>query len=337
MLGIGKKRQDAGAGQPAAQTKSIHIKPIVVRPTKPVPQTKIAPQSPSGSPLQPSRKGKGGWTFKAYLEGVASKHVGLESSLKAAHVKGSLYDFIKRMLLVSLVLSILIGAVIFALLYKDGQNIAVSVLLGAVITVAAFQMVFNSFLNYPKGKSKVSTKLIERDIIFAARDMMISLRSGMPLFNAITYVSTGYGDSSLEFKKIIERVQVGTPLVDAIDEVIAQTKSPSFRRLLLQASVSIRSGADVLGSLQSVVDQLSQERIITMRTYGQKLNLISMMYMLFGIILPSMGIAVFIILTTFIPLFTITTTILLFALVGIFFIQVIFLKVIKDSRPAFSA
>ena len=42
----------------------------------------------------------------------------------------------------------------------------------------------------------------------------------------------------------------------------------SFKRVMLQASVSIKAGADVVSSLQSIIDQLSQERVIELRRYG---------------------------------------------------------------------
>ena len=70
--------------------------------------------------------------------------------------------------------------------------------------------------------------------------------------------------------------------------------------------------------------------------YGQRLNAIAMFYMLFGIIMPSMGIAVLTILTTFIAVFTVNTTILEASLVGMIFLQIIFLKMITGSRPVFS-
>ena len=47
----------------------------------------------------------------------------------------------------------------------------------------------------------------------------------MPLFNAITSVSSGYGDASKEFAKIVEKVQLGTPLEDAMDQTVSESKS----------------------------------------------------------------------------------------------------------------
>jgi flagellar protein FlaJ len=211
-----------------------------------------------------------------------------------------------------------------------------TVIFSVLIAVGSFYMAFQTFLNFPTRKSGGSAKSIERDILFAARDMIISLRSGMPLFNAITSISSGYGEASKEFAKIVEKVQLGTSLEDAIDQTVSESKSVSFRRIMLQAAVSIRAGADVVGALQSVIDQVSQERIIELRRYGQRLNAIAMFYMLFGIIMPSMGIAVVTILTTFIAIFTVNVTVLEFALVGIIFLQIVFLKMITSSRPVFT-
>ncbi len=166
--------------------------------------------------------------------------------------------------------------------------------------------------------------------------MIISLRSGMPLFNAITSVSSGYGEASKEFAKIVQRVQLGSPLIETIDEVMANTKSNSFKRLMLQASISIKSGADIVSAFQSTIDELTLERQIELRRYGQKLNALSMFYMLFGIIFPSMGIAVVTILTTFISIFTVTDTILYAVLIGIVFLQIVFINLISSSRPIFA-
>ncbi len=285
----------------------------------------------------PSKVRAGGMpSLKTYLEGIGAKKKGLESALREQGVKVGLYEFVRNMLFASLALGVILGATIILLFQHIGLQQPQSIVLGALLGVVSFYVAFQTFLDFPTHKSKATSKNIERDILFAARDMIISLRSGMPLFNAITSVSTGYGDASKEFAKIVERVQLGVPLEDAIDQTVSESKSKSFRRLMLQAAVSIRAGADIVSALQSVIDQLSQERIIELRRYGQRLNAIAMFYMLFGIILPSMGIAVITILTTFIAIFTVDTTVLELAIVGIIFLQIVFLELITSSRPVFS-
>lgn len=274
--------------------------------------------------------------LRLYLEGVGAKKKGLESALRNQGIKTSLYEFVRNMFIAALALGVILGGTLFILFQYVGMALPQTVVFSVLIGVLSFYMAFQTFLNFPTQRSRGSTKSIERDILFAARDMIISLRSGMPLFNAITSVSSGYGEASKEFAKIVERVQLGTSLEDAIDQTVSESKSTSFRRIMLQAAVSIRAGADVVSALQSVIDQLAQERIIELRRYGQRLNAIAMFYMLFGIIMPSMGIAVVTILTTFIAIFTINVTVLEFALVGIVFLQIVFLKLITSSRPVFT-
>ncbi|MEM0147507.1 MAG: type II secretion system F family protein [Candidatus Micrarchaeaceae archaeon] len=274
--------------------------------------------------------------FRMYIESIGNKHKNIEVALRAQGMKESVYEFIKRMLIAAILMSAIIVIAMSLILINIGVEIAIALILSILMGVALFRVLFNGFLNFPTQKGKNNSKLVERDILFAARDMIISLRSGMPLYNAIMAVSTGYGEASKEFAKISQKAQIGVPLVDAIDQTIEESKSQSFKRLMLQASVSIKSGADVVASLQGVIDELTQERNIELRRYGQKLNALAMFYMLFGVILPSMGIAVITILTTFIAIFTVNLTVLEAALVGIIFLQVVFLQLIKSSRPSFT-
>ncbi len=205
-----------------------------------------------------------------------------------------------------------------------------------VMGLMGYMMPFNMLVMSPVSKMRNSGQEIEKDILFAARDMIVSMRSGLPLFNAMATVSSGYGSASKEFKSVIDRVQLGMPMEQAMDEVTAKSKSPTFRRLMLQSSTSIKVGADVINAIQEVVNDVSQESVIELRRYGQKLNAIAMFYMLFGVIFPSMGLAVASIMSTFISFFPIDGTTLIMAAVGIVGLQFVFLKMVTSSRPSFS-
>ena len=285
--------------------------------------------APAAAPGKPS-------PLRTYLDKQAAKQKGLDVAVQNMRIAPTTYDFVLRMFLAAVMVAAIVAVTVFLLITTIGLSSVEGVLIGAIMGYAVYQGAFKVFLNYPTAKKVSSGKNIERDILFAARDLIISLRSGMPLFNAITLISKGYGDASAEFEKVVDKVQLGSPLEEAIDETVAQSKSPSFRRIMLQASVSIKAGADVVSALQSVIDQLSQERVIELRAYGQKLNAIAMFYMLFGVIMPSMGIAVVTILTTFIALFSVDTTILSAVIIGIIFLQIVFLKLITASRPVFA-
>ncbi|MEM0124387.1 MAG: type II secretion system F family protein [Candidatus Micrarchaeaceae archaeon] len=274
--------------------------------------------------------------FQMYVARLLAKHKDLPIALKEQGIKSTPDQFIRKMLTNSIIVSAVITGTLVIVFVHYGLNIALTIVLGAAIFYAMFQVFFARFLNYPITKSKNIGKEIERDILFAARDIVIGMRSGMPLFNALVAVSTGYGAASREFAKVVERVELGMPIEQAIEEVSEKSESKSFKRIMLQASVSIKAGADIVGALQGVVEEVTQERIIELRRYGQRLNALAMFYMLFGVIFPSMGIAVLAILTTFISLFTIDASTLLFVLVGITFLQVIFLNIMRSSRPTFA-
>ena len=149
-------------------------------------------------------------------------------------------------------------------------------------------------------------------------------------------VSVGYGAASREFEKIIDRVQLGMPMEQAIDEVSEKSKSKTFKKLMLQASTSIKVGSDVIGAIQEVISEASQERVIELRRYGQRLNAVAMFYMLFGVIFPSMGLAVASIMSTFISIFPISNETLILAAIGLAFLQFVFLKMIASGRPSFA-
>ncbi len=285
---------------------------------------------------KPQKKAPG--FLDARIKKIADKQKDLEISMREQSMKGTPYSFIQRILYISIIAAAAAtAAVAIALMVFTTINPAVGILLALLVGFSAYIMIFNNLLLYPVKKARNSGKEIERDVLFATRDMIIAMRSGMPLYNAIVTVSTGYGAASREFGRIIEIVQLGTPIDTAIDQVCEKTKSPTFNRIMLQSSTSIKAGADVIGALQEAIDEVSQERVIELRRYGQRLNALAMFYMLFGIIFPSMGIAVATIITTFISIITINDTTLLLAFVGITFLQLVFLNMIRSSRPVYAS
>ncbi len=321
--GIGSKLFQQGPQQSVNPPQASDQIPQYGAGINPMQQNRQAPQK------KPNR-------WHLFVEGIGAKHKGLEQTLREQGIKGTLYSFVQRMIIAAMMIGIVLGITFLVLFIHLGLTLPAAVILAALLGFMVFYMGMNMFLNFPKHKTQKNAKGVERDILFAARDMIIALRSGMPLFNTLVSVSSGYGDASREFQKVVEKVQLGMPLEEAIDRTIADSKSDSFRRIMLQASVSIKSGGDVVSALQSVIDQLSEERVIEIRRYGQRLNAIAMFYMLFGVILPSMGIAVVTILTTFIALFTVTPQLLEAGLIGIGFLQIVFLQMIRGSRPSFS-
>ncbi len=271
-----------------------------------------------------------------YITKFVVNKKGLKEALMDIGIKRDPYYFVRSMIMYAVAISVVLAVVMGYILYRLTYNPAVSLLLALVTSIAIYNISFNKFASYPIARTKNLGREIEKDILFAARDLVISMRSGMPLFNAMTAITTGYGEASREFGKVVSLIQLGMPIAQAMDDVSGRSQSKTFKRLMLQASVSIKVGANITDTLQGVVDEIMQERVIELRRYGQRLNALAMFYMIFGVIFPSMGIAIATIMSTFISVFTIDASTLALVVVGIIGLQIIFLNIIKSSRPAFS-
>jgi flagellar protein FlaJ len=196
---------------------------------------------------------------------------------------------------------------------------------------------YRYFLLYPDAMVTRRQRHIDMEIVFAGRHLVIALRSGMPLFDAMRGVSEGYGEASKEFNRIVEKVTLGVPMSQAIREVAQNNPSKNFVRVTMQIANSLSSGANVADSLDAVLDQVSKEQLIELKEYGQKLTPMVMFFMIFGIILPSLGIAFLIILLSLVSSgkFNFNSSILLYAFVFIAIIQFMFLALVESSRPKF--
>ena len=120
---------------------------------------------------------------------------------------------------------------------------------------------------------------------------------------------------------------------DALTEAVEFIPSDDFRRILWQILNSIRTGSDIGKSLNLVLEQIAKEQTIEVNKYGRKLNPLAMFYMIIAVILPSLGMTMMIVLSSFIEL-QLSLSILILIALFLGFVQFMFLSMIKFSRPA---
>jgi len=270
--------------------------------------------------------------WKTFVEYFASKRKDLPELLKAAEIKETPFEFTQRVLITSILITTIISTSLIVLFTAIGANPIVFIFIAPIL----FIFFVNYLMLYPLQKIRISGKEVEKDVLFAVRDMIIALRGGVPLYNAIVSVTRGYGAASQEFAKIVNLVNLGVPLDQAIDQVVTTSKSPSFRRIMLQASTTLKAGADITAAMQLTLEQITTERTIELRRYGQKLNAVAMFYMIIGVIFPSMLITVAIVLSTFVSIITFTPQLLMIAFIFIMLLQIIFLNMIRNMRPSYA-
>lgn len=262
---------------------------------------------------------------------LAKKNIWLEQKLKQARMEIKTDEFIKQTLFTTSYLSI--GILIIFFLFFSTMEIGLKLKIIFISLPIMFFIIFNYLLKLPDVKIKKLEKEINKEIIFAGRFIVIEIESGINLFKAIDNVSTHYPRTGAIFDEILAKVELGTTLEDAIDETILICPSTNLRKLLWQILNSIRTGSNLNRSLNAALDQIVNEQKIEVVEYGRKLNPLAMFYMMIAVIVPSIGITMFIVLASFIGL-KLRLPILLFITFIIGFVQFMFLSIIKSSRPA---
>lgn len=238
-------------------------------------------------------------------------------------------EFIKKTFLSALYMWLGILFFVWLVTAKLGLFKNVIFLLSPILLV----ILFSYFIKLPDTKLLRKQKEIDSEIIFAGRFLIIELESGVPLYDAFKNVAKNYKTIGKYFNEIVTRIDLGTEIEDALNEAIEFTPSANFRKILWQIINSQKTGADISSSLKSVVEQITKEQLIMIKEYSRKLNPLAMFYMIIAVILPSIGITMFIVFSSFMDL-----TLKLPALLTISFflglIQFMFLGIIKSSRPS---
>lgn len=263
------------------------------------------------------------------FEIIARQFPNLKISLRKAGIGQRPKDFIKKSIMSSFYMTIGVMAFVFLVLSK---MISVTMII-IVFTPILFVILFFYMIKMPEAKISKREKDISREIVFAGRHLIIELESGIPLYNAFINLSKNYKAVGRYFKEIVDKVNLGTSMEDAINETIELTPSTDFRRVLWQLLNSMRTGSDVTKSLNAVIEQIVREQIIEVNKYGRKLNPLAMFYMILSVIMPSLGVTMLIIMSSFVE-FRLSLSILIFMAFMLGFLQFMFLSIIKFSRPA---
>jgi pilus assembly protein TadC len=201
-----------------------------------------------------------------------------------------------------------------------------------LLAPVGFVFAFFYFMRQVDLKIEKTKDAINREIIYAGRFLIIEIQSGVPIYDAFNNIQRNYETVGKYFGDIVREVDFGTSLEDALDNAIEMSPSPQLRKILWQVLNSLRTGADVQQSLDSVLSQIVREQQIEMKEYGRQLNPMAMFYMMIAIIVPSLGTTMLVVLATFVG-FSLPLSVLMIIVGLVGFIQFMFLAFIKSSRP----
>ncbi len=289
--------------------------------------------------IEPKQAKKRG-AFTGVAELLASRFPDLRKKLRIADMEDNPVEFMEKVFTTALMVSAGLLLLTYIFLFEPLKaNLATNLPMFILMAVAPLFVIpiviFFYLMLLPDAGMLRRQKEMDYEIVFAGRHIIIALKSGMPLFDTFVGASSGYGAVSREFAKIVDQVVLGVPVTQAIREVVQYNPSKYFTRILMQIANSISSGADVGDSLESVLDQISKEQMISLKEYSQKLTPIVMFYMVFGIIVPTLGIVLVTVILSALGTRGLPSGLLAIAFVIIALVQFLFLGFIESSRPKY--
>ena len=223
---------------------------------------------------------------------IAQRFPKLKEELRTAHIKLRPDIFVKKTVQLSFMFSIGVAVLLFFIF-----SIAnISMLLIFPVTLVSALGLFMLFINAPKQRIAKRRRELDREVLFAGRFLLVKIHAGRPLLNALMEGASSFGVASKYFKEIVDDINMGTPIEKALDNAVKYSPSPKFRRILFQINSAIKVGIDISIPLESVLEEITHEQMTEIQRYGKKLNSLALFYMLLAIVMPSLGMAMLVVI-----------------------------------------
>ena len=183
-----------------------------------------------------------------------------------------------------------------------------------------------------KAKIRKREREINKEVLFVGRYLLVKLYSGRPLLNALIETAESRGITPKYIKEIVDDIGTGSTIEDALNNAIIYSPSEQLRRIMFHINNALQLGIDVTKPLESVLEEITKEEALEINKYGKKLNTLVIFYMLGAVIMPSLGVSIFIVIASFVN-FPISLNGLLLLVFFIVVLEFIFITLFKSIRP----
>jgi len=266
---------------------------------------------------------------KSIFEELVKHFPQLPKKLIVANIGSSPSNYLKNSVIDSFIKSTLVALATVFFLIKLNKSFIFAILIFIASVFIFFKL---NLLNVDKSIS-IRKKAIDGESIYAGRYMLLKLYSGTPLLNALIEQSKGEGAASKYIKEIVDDINSGSSIEESLDNAITYCPSDKFRKILFYIGNAIKYGVDVTGPLESAINQIIEEKMIEVERYGKKMNSFVIFYMLLGVVMPSLGITMLMVISGFIGI-NFDKTMLFIMNFLILASQLIFLILIKGRAPS---
>lgn len=252
----------------------------------------------------------------------------LKKELRISHLPYTPIQYVNKNLKITALYAFLLTILFFFVLQKAQLPLFLIIPIFAILYI----LIFNYFLLSVKAKIRKREREIDKEVIFIGRYLLVKLYSGRPLLNALIETSESKGIASKYIKEIVGDIDTGSTIEDALNNAMVYSPSDKLRKILFHVNNALQLGIDVTKPLESVIEEITREEELEIKKYGKKLNTMVIFYMLSAVVIPSLGMAMFIVISSFINFPIDLKTMLVF----VFFIvvlQFVFIALFKSIRP----
>jgi len=257
----------------------------------------------------------------------------LEIDLERIDVEVSPEGYAGACLLSAVLWGLIFGLPLLTVLTVLGADASQTIMMSVGAGFAIFALLFIVLLLYPGILSGKKAELINRDLVYALKDMLLEVSAGASLYDALAIIAeSDYGEISKEFDKAVKAVNAGSALDTVLEELALVTPSAYLRSALWQMLNTLKAGTNIEGTLGELVKELTAAQRTKIRNYAQELNVMSLLYLLFSVIIPTIATTMIIIVGPLMG-FGGGPGVFYIVLPVSFFLQLALLELIKSRRP----
>lgn len=258
----------------------------------------------------------------------------LRSELDESGIRVEDFEYIGLAIINILFFVFLFFGLLFVLEFRVQEKALLPALGEAALYAAGVGLLIGyALFTYPRIMGGKKAEEINKNLVFALRDILMQVTSGVPLYRAMVNVgNAGYGQVSHEFEIVSKRINTGTPVDIALTRLAENSRSEYLKRVIWQLVNTIKAGSSLKAALRIIVNDLTLDQRSKIRDYAHELNLWSLVYMIFAVAIPTIGTVMMVIMSAFMGLGLGPTAFIAFQVLCLA-IQYALITLIKSRRP----
>jgi flagellar protein FlaJ len=141
----------------------------------------------------------------------------------------------------------------------------------------------------PSSRANYRAMEIERELPFALRHLATELKAGVGIVSSFESIAkSDYGALSEEFNRIVQDIRKGKTTEEALRAASERTKSLSFKRAIMNFIRAVRTGGAISEIIGNIAKDTSYELNMKIRDFVEKLNMIGLIFIMVGVVVPVM-------------------------------------------------